>query len=136
MFKILFPIFIGFLTYAEWEIVVPPNEYPLAVYCATEDQRTGIKIKGDFNGDSKEDIAKLEEDHIKKMRRLAIYFNGQNKPFVAEEGLRGYKASNTFIRLIKSKPKDMIGFGTCEASEKIMIWNSKNKKFDSKWVSD
>ncbi len=45
---------------------------------------SGYEIKGDFDGNGKPDIAKLQANKKIKKRRLAVWMNGQSKPIILD----------------------------------------------------
>jgi hypothetical protein len=110
----------------------------------------GWEIHGDFDGNGKKDIARLEDNAQQKKRRLAVWLNGAGTPVVLEENILrsasdylSVKAPGVFEPFIDSTDKtpvkvefEAIATGTCESSEVIYYWDKATKKFKQVWTGD
>lgn len=111
---------------------------------------SGFEIKGDFDGNGKTDVARLQANRQQKKRRLAIWMNGEAKPIVLDEKAERYagnylnlKSPGTVEPYVDSADKtpvkiefEALSSGSCEASEVIYYWDKKTKKFKEVWTGD
>ena len=135
-----------------WELFRPSQDSG----CDRKETGHGVEIQGDFNGDKKKDVAKIQINKKMKKARLVVWLGGQHTPIVIKEW--DDLEEDNFVALIEptihktwcgktgecnpgeSKSVELknqsIAFGTCEASQADYHWNSNAKKFDEDWVSD
>jgi hypothetical protein len=118
--------------------VVKPNTHKdknMAPPCFQPGQETGIVTRGDFDGNGKPDTAKLEQNPTRTKQRLVVYFDDKPTPFVIEEKSPLY--SGDYLKTAKGKNgPDRISYGSCRASEVLLTWDPKAKKFTENWLSD
>lgn len=110
----------------------------------------GWEVSADFDGNGKQDVARLEDNEQQKKRRLAVWLNENATPVVLEEqGLRyagnylTVKTPGTVNPFIDSSDKtpvkieyDSIVTGSCESSEMIYYYDKVSRKFKQVWTGD
>ena len=95
----------------------------------------GFEVEGDFDGNGKVDVARLQENTEDQSRRLAVWMNGAAEPTILDQKPKRYAAN--FLKLRPSATgRPSLAYGSCEVSERIYSWDQTRRKFKSIQTSD
>jgi hypothetical protein len=139
----------GLSAYAadDWKLFVPSKS------SACKGEGKGFEIKKDFDGNGKQDVARLEDNSKTRHRRIAVWMNGATAPTILDD--RPYETASDYLTIqdpttvipyeesdSAKKPTPVkiahpsIAFGSCESSGAVYYFDDKTKAFKLVWISD
>jgi hypothetical protein len=139
----------------EWTLFKPPTARPSCY--PTDIPGRGVEARGDFNGDGRPDVARIEVSLKNQRGRLAVWLNGDEAPPLVLREWKDVREEN-FVGPVEPStqqtwcgktgqcgPGDVptivlkrtsIAFGACQSSEEIFYWVFEQQQFKEVWISD
>jgi hypothetical protein len=146
---------------AEESFTLPAGwKLPKPVKTACNSKKNSLlETKGDFDGDGKDDIAKLLAKEKGKGRGVWVWLSSQKKTVIAAEidsldgkhdlGVtlakpgkhqtacgKGYWECSPKETPVLNLKNFAIDFFTCESANRFLSWNKELQRFDENWMSD
>jgi hypothetical protein len=141
----------------DWTVFTPklPNT---ETGCERKSAARGIEARGDFNGDGKPDLVRMEVNPKSKKSRLVAYLDPKRPPVsITQEEEAADAMEYLFVELVKpgkvetwcGKSKECADepasvtlkhpgflYGKCESFSSLIYWDAKKKAFTSVTFSD